>query len=288
MLKTQKKLITAFLTLAAAGIGIAFNWPQKGVSQESFQTQFGQLKGDRISPSLIFEEDSDVHAADSGNVALILSDHSSDFGWFVSTLGNATILAHSGNLMTVYGNLDADSIPDMATTVTQGDNLGKSGNSGWQETQSFLEFQVIDTKNKTAVNPKLLMPRTEEETALAIGDLTLDDSKNVTHHLLNERVLPAGTYRLYHTRQDNTAPYNTSVAINGATVENISYDTLQEYKGRLCVTGNAKYTVEDLYPDEKRQLLSVITLSRGHSTLSVTVFDLLGKTKSIKYNLDIN
>ena len=65
-------------------------------------------------------------------------------------------------------------------------------------------------------------------------------------------------------------------------------DNLIESRGTLCVQGNDKYSVADLYPDTKRRLLSVIYLAHGHSTLSVTVSDLLGESHQIKYNIDID
>ena len=52
--------------------------------------------------------------------------------------------------MTVYGNIDAESLPENLSEtkeITTGTPLGISGNSAWQQGHSSLEFQVIDTKN---------------------------------------------------------------------------------------------------------------------------------------------
>ena len=132
------------------------------------------------------------------------------------------------------------------------------------------------------------MPRMGRELPLVPGDLTLRDKKGIEHKLAWERYLPAGQYTLYRERQPVAVPFKTLVAINGATVESIPYDTLAEKQGRLCAIGNANYPVELLYPDEKWQLLANIQLSHGRNTLSVTVVDILGSAKTITYNLDIN
>ena len=60
-----------------------------------------------------------------------------------------------------------------------------------------------------------------------------------------------------------------------------------QFRIQLCVLGNDKYPVKDVYPDEKRQLLSVLHLAKGHCTLSVFVIDILGKAHQIKYSLEI-
>ncbi|MBQ9537632.1 MAG: M23 family metallopeptidase [Treponema sp.] len=279
-------------TLAALGMGFssAFDWPQDETNADSFRSYFAQLRGGRIESSIVFNESSsDVKAADSGELAIVIGGHTSDYGWFDSPLGNAVVIAHGDGISTVYGNLDDDSLPkSMSGSISAGSKIGESGNSAWHEGESGLEFQVLDTVNKGCINPRLLMPRIGKELELFIGSLSLDDRDGNTHYLLNERNLPSGTYRLYHDRQDVAVPYKTQVALNGLTVETVSYDNLIESKGSLCVQGNEKYSVRELYPDSKRRLLSVIHLAHGHSTLSVFVVDILGESHQIKYNIDID
>lgn len=50
----------------------AFDWPQEGVSASSFSTQFGQLRGGTYSNALIFSEQAEVSAIESGSVIAIL------------------------------------------------------------------------------------------------------------------------------------------------------------------------------------------------------------------------
>lgn len=276
--------------IISSSAAFAFDWPQMETASDSFYSYFGQLRGGTIETSLIFKDSSDVKAADKGTIIATISEHNNDYGWFESTLGNAVIISHDNQLMTVYANLDAETIPSMVTRVAQvktGTPLGTSGNSGWQEGRSCLEFQVVDTKNNASINPRILMPRIGEELPLAIGELSLTDRKGKTSYLTIDHEFASGLYSLYRTRQSVAVPYRTIVSINGAIVETISYDMLKEDNGSLCVYGNKFYSKELLYPDNKRQLLAQVQLTRGRNTVTVSITDILGQKETLSYKLDV-
>ena len=200
------------------------------------------------------------------------------------------IVSHEDGLSTVYANLDDSTISkelEEKQFVESGEYLGTSGNTGWQEGQSCLEFKVFDSKNNSAVNPRILMPRAGRELPLTMGTITLTDKNGVSHNLLNERRLPAGKYYVYRTRQNVAVPYKTITAVNGATVENISYDVLKESNGKLCVKGNEHYSVKEIYPDSTKQLAGIVQLNKGSSTLTITIVNILNSASTISYKLDI-
>ena len=290
----RRKIAFLAVILFTFALSVAFDWPQNENSTNSFFSYFGQLRGGTIETSLIFNDNEDISAAEDGKIVIYITEHTDDFGWFESTLGNAIILGHNDNLATVYANLDEDEIPseiDYASEVKKGTKLGVSGNSAWQEADSCLEFQVIDLERHTAINPRILMPHSGSELELDIGRITLDDEKGETHYLINERVLNSGLYSVYRTRQEVAIPARTVLGLNGATVESIEYDILKKVNGKLCVlanNGDKAYSVEDIYPDTERQLLGKIQLTRGHAALSITVVNFLNSAKTTTYNLDIN
>lgn len=289
-MKKRFYIAVPFFLCAATFTASSFDWPQQETESDSFYSYFGQLRGGTISSSLIFKNNSDVKASDSGTVTVILSDHGDDFGWFESSLGNSVIISHGDGLSTVYSNLDDGSVPrqlEDRNEVKGGDFLGTSGNSGWQDGQSCLEFKVFDSKNSSAVNPRILMPRIGKELPLSIGTITLVDKNGTAHNLLIERRLPAGTYSVYRIRQNVAVPYKTIVAVNGATVESICYDVLKESDGRLCVQGNSRYPAAEVYPDKNRQLAGKAELNKGTNTLSVTVVNILNTASTVSYKLDI-
>ena len=82
----MKGKIFRFCVMVAVALGTAslaaFDWPQEGVTENSFSTQFGQLRGGSYSNALIFAEPADVSAIESGTVIAILGGNSNEMGWF--------------------------------------------------------------------------------------------------------------------------------------------------------------------------------------------------------------
>ncbi|MBO6176048.1 MAG: M23 family metallopeptidase [Treponema sp.] len=290
----MKKIISmAVLTAGFAASGVfgefsSFDWPQNETAADSFFSYFGQLRGRTISTSLIFNDISDIKAVQNGEHLLTIREHTNDYGWFESTLGNAVFIAHDDDLMCIYGNLDEDSLQkDLPQKVEPGTFIGKSGNSGWQEGLSCLEFQVLDTKNSNAVNPRIPMPRTGTELPLYATNITLKDDNGIYHNPLTEKRLPSGTYSIYKDRQKTAVPAKTTVSINGAAVEHIQFETLCEKNGKLCTSGNKNYSVEELYPDSTKELLAHIPLTPGKNTVGITITNILRENKNYFFTLDI-
>lgn len=257
---------------------------------DSFYSYFGQLRGGTISTSLIFSNLSEIKAVDDGRLIAIISEHDDDSSFFPSALGNAVIIAHQDNLLTVYGNIDKETLPDSicnANTIHTGTVFGTSGNSGWQQGHSNLEFQVIDTKNNTAINPRVLMPRIGTELPLTLGNISLESKNNTRYDLSVQRTIPTGLYRVYRQRQSIAIPYRTRISVNGISVDEISYDLLIQDSNELCVTGKKNYPIEVLYPDNNRQLLGEVSLTQGRNMLGITLVDILGKETTAAWTLNI-
>ncbi len=291
----MKKIIPAAAVISAALISLyAFDWPQPDVQADSFFSYFGQNRGSTINKSLIFQDSSDIRVAAEGTVIGVITEHDGDQGWFNSTLGNAVIIAHKDNLLTVYGNLDAESLPadiKQLSTVEGGTPLGTSGDSGWRDNQSSLEFQVIDTKQRTAINPRVLMPRISKERELAVGSLSAVNKDGTEYDFRVTQTLQAGRYRIYEQvkppASKNPVPYKTTLSINGTVVETISYDILRQEYNRICVSGTKSYPAEIVYPDEKKHLLGDINLTKGRNVISVILYDILGSTATVSYTINV-
>lgn len=287
----MKKIFRIILSaLLAVSPAFSFDWPQAEVMSDSFYSYFGQLRGGTISDSLIFSEPSEIKAADSGKVIVVISEANDDSVFFQSTLGNAVIVAHQDSLLTVYGNIDGETIPPdlyKGTEVSTGSPLGSSGSSGWQQKQSRLEFQVIDTKNNTAINPRVLMPRIGKELPLVFSGTYLQNKTGTRYDMQTQRTLPAGLYRVYRKRQNIAIPYKTQVSVNGIVADTISYDLLLQDSGKICAAGRKNYPIEMLYPDSDIQLMGELTLTPGRNTLGLTLFDILGKEVSTSFMMNI-
>lgn len=288
----MKRFIISACILLISSIAFSFDWPQEKVVQsDQFYSYFGQLRGETISNSLIFSEISDVKAADDGYLTVIINEYSDHTDFFPSTLGNAVILSHTDNLLTVYGNIDSESILKEAfneNSIKCGETFGTSGNSAWQQGHSSLEFQVIDTKNNTSINPRLLMPRVGKELPLYYNEIYLQGKNGRQYNVTNQNILPSGIYKVYKKRQAVAVPYRTRVAINGTVVDQISYDLLRQDDNQICVSGRKNYSKSILYPNNDLQLLGEATLTPGKNALQLTITDILGKEVNATYLLTIH
>lgn len=282
--KSRKTVsVSAFIFIFINFITFSFEWP---MSPESFNACFAQLRGERISPSLIFEEPSEVKAADDGHIILFISEYRDDTEFFPSTLGNAYIVAHADNLLTVYANLDKDSLSRHSEEnphVKKGETLGESGSSSWHEGKSSLEFQAVDTKNSTSINPKALMPRTENELPLGLSGITLQNRSGSFFDISRQSYIPAGIYRVYRNRENVAVPYRTRVVVNGAISDEISFDILRQDGKSLCVSGKGNYPKSVLYPDTRLQLAGEAVFAPGRNSLHISLSDFLGKETTQTY-----
>lgn len=286
----MKKIISVISILFIASNAFSFEWPQEDISKASYNSYFGQSVGSILSTSLTFAEPTTIKNAEDGNVLIILTDEEDDSQFFPSTLGTSVILSHEDNLLSVYGNIDKDTITiknEKDTFLDAGATIGESGNSGYQTRKGNLEFKIIDTKNNSAINPKVLMPRSETEIPLTISGVTIQNKNGTYYDIDTYKTFTSGLYRIYYKRNPIATPYKTTVTINGVIVDQISYDTITEENNRICVAGKKKYTSSDIYPKEDLQLLGEAMFTPGRATLILSVSDILGNIKQVSYNITI-
>lgn len=263
----------------------SFDWPQETTEFSSF---FGQLRGSSISSSLIFSEPSEIKSCEPGKAILYIREYQDDTDFFPSALGNALIVSHADNLLTVYGNLEANTTSEeilTKRTIEKGEVIAESGNSAWNEGQGSLEFLVIDTKNNTSINPRLLMPRNVKELPLAITGVLLQNRNGTFYDITKQTYLPSGSYRVYRKRQELAVPYKTRVSINGTLSDEISYDVLRQDGRLLCVSGKRNYPKTALYPNESLQLLGEANFAPGKNLLQASLSDFTGKEVSQNFTV---
>ena len=285
----KKTLISTLLILTGLS-AFCFDWPQAEVTKDSFNSYFGQNRGGTLSTSVIFSEPEEVKAAENGYITVILTENSDDSEFFPSTLGTAVILAHNDELISVYGNLDAETLTiknEKEHTLDGGAIIASSGNSGYQENNSNLEFKIIDAKNKSAINPNVLMPRAEEELPLSLSGIIIVNKNNDYYDINTYKTYSSGLYKIYFKRNPIAAPYKTTVSINGVLVDQLSYDMITQENNKLCIIGKKKYTATDVFPNNDLQLLGEAMFTPGKATLGLTISDMLGNVKQLNYNINI-
>lgn len=275
-----------FFILASFSV-FAFTWPQTDVTVDSFANFFGQKRGEAFCNSLIFLSPSEVVAAEKGTVLVVTGENSGEMGWFESPLGNSVILAHDDEMISVYGNLQTMDIDSSAKYLQAGRLIGTSGSSGWQNGQSGLEFQIIDTQKDATINPLLLMPQIDFYQRLRIQGISVVSRDGTEYDLRVRRTVPPGRYSLYFQRLNEEHPYSTTVSINGAAVETVTFDVLTKSKNMLSVSGKRQFTAKDVYPKGQKQLLAEISLAQGRNTLNISAKSINGTETSLTYILDV-
>ena len=286
----MKKLTATVLITFTCIFAFCFDWPQAEVTKDSFNSYFGQNRGGILSTSIIFSEPEEVKAAENGYITAIITENSYDSDFFPSTLGTAVILAHNDELISVYGNLDSETLTlknENEHTIDAGATIASSGNSGFQENHGNLEFKIIDTKNKSAINPIVLMPRAQEEIPLSLSGIIIVSKNNDYYDINTYKTYNSGLYKVYFKRNPVAAPYKTSVSINGVIVDQLSYDMITQENNKLCIIGKKKYTDADIFPNEDLQLLGEAMFTPGRVTLGLSISDMLGNVKQLNYNIVI-
>lgn len=277
--------LSLFFLFATAKV-ISFSWPQTIDEQKKFSTYFAQDRKSTFSTSLIFTEPAEVTASEDGVLLLKMNSDSENMECFSSTLGNTIILAHSNEMITVYGNLEETSIEDKISFST-GDKIGTSGSSGYQTGKSGVEFQIIDTKSKNVINPLVVMPKITQPEIMVIQEFSAYNKVGKKFEITNGSKLSAGMYSLYIKPQQNTMTYTTTVTVNGAVIENITYNLFQQKNSRLTLTGKQQYTFNQIYPEKNRQMIANVNLSKGWNTIIISISDALGNQKTATYNIEV-
>ena len=181
-----------------------------------------------------------------------------------------------------------DTLKTKETFIEKGSTLGITGNTAYQTDQNNLEFQIIDTKNSTAINPKILMSRMESELKYYLSDISLVNRNGQIFSLSTNRTFSSGLYKIYQKRNAVVMPAKTSVLFNGVVVDELSYNTVAQENGKICINGSKKkYTSDDIYPRDDLFLLGETMLTPGKITLGLMVTDSMGQTSTLNYNITI-
>lgn len=143
----------AYEATLAQGAGIT--WPLQGDVTATFSQDtltYSQTMADwrtHEGLDIAASDGAAVCATQDGTVTAVYED---DF------LGNVVVVSHSGDLATLYANLEAEPVVAVGDKVTAGQTLGNVGSSALLETAeaSHLHFEVYE--NGAAVDPMEYLP----------------------------------------------------------------------------------------------------------------------------------
>ncbi len=295
----KKTLFSACLLFSTLSLQ-AFEWPVKNINTESFKSYFAQNRGKTLSTSLIIQvlpekekEEQfipEVNTCDEGKILVILSDLKDENDFFPSTLGQAVIITHNDNMLSVYGNLEpsVENKFDDGPYIKTGTNIGTVSNSGWTETTNSLEFKVIDTKKKIAVNPRILLPRVEKEKSFAPSEIVVENKDGKRFDLNTNRSFLSGNYRFYQKRNESMTPLKSSIIINGELFDELNFEEIFQKENQIFISSNSKkYSTTEIYPDQKLLFIGEARISKGKSVITFENTSLLEEKRIANYAVNI-
>lgn len=296
-MKITKKILSYFIVLITYSVSVfAFDWPlpMENVKENSVHVKFAEKRIDNFSSGFVFaSNEQDVKVCENGKVLFFRNNKNQRYDKFCSSLGIYAVVAHADKVISVYGNLLSFEREILSLdSMEEGLVLGKvSGNfskdSGFHEKNETLEFQLLDTKNKVAINPVLLLPALENRFIVSPGPFYLVNKKNVNFRCDERRNIPFGTYSLYRDFSATNMPLKTVISVNGIDVSVVNYDTLVVKNGVLTVLAKNNLPFAKIYSDEKKQFLGDIDLVRGKNSITLTVTDYNKIDRKITYTIDV-
>lgn len=286
----MKKIAAVIINLTLLAGIFAFEWPSEKADADKISTWFAQRSDTNMGTFINLKETEEVLCSDAGNTLIIIEDHNDDTDFFTSSLGAAVIVRHDDSLISVYSHLENSSIvtTDYSKTIQKSQVIAKTGNTGFVKDEKTLGFQIIDVKEKKAINPLLLLPQPQTLPQLSISTIIIKNKNGTAYDLQWAKAFYAGTYKIYFKRNELPVPFKTTVLVNGEQTDEISYNSLNQEDGKCNVTGKRNYSNLEIYPDEKLMLVGEAILKQGKATITLIFTDLKGNSRHLNYNVTVH
>ena len=293
---SKKYIFSIFVVLFVVSFAMAFDWPVEVSTEESqIKINFAENRGESFSRGFVFSSSKDVKASEDGVILVHLNPQNNYYENFCSTLGNALIMVHKDDMLSVYSGFEEIDTTCLSGEVKKGTVLGQLNKilpeSEISDTKQTLpkknfEFQIIDTKNTGVINPFLLLARLEKTSPIFPGKIFVTNKKGTEFGLDDRKSIASGVYSIYREYSVGKMPLKTSVFVNGEDVSTINFDTIFYKNSRICVSGKDFFSIEKIYPSDKRQFLGEIEISRGKNLITVVVTDSLGIERKISHTIE--
>lgn len=233
----------------------------------------GKTRYEEVERGITYSESESVRASGHG---FLLMKFEKKYG-FPSTLGDSVIIAHDNGLVSVYGNLEDESITEF-NNIQSGSTIAKTGNSAFG-TPGDLLFQVIDTVQRAKLNPLLLLPEIQDKSRPALDSLVLTNSQGTDYTVYQNRRIRPGEYRVYVSSYDTIGRpgvrmpvYKTTFFVNGQEKCEMRSETLKEKEGFLYYSADSDIKIKA--DTGKGTEIGSVLLRPGKNTVSVELVDL--------------
>jgi hypothetical protein len=200
-----------------------------------------------------------------------------------SGLGNYVVLAHPGGLRSVYSHLDQPFRARGRFSITQGETIGSTGESGYSR-MTNVGLSIIDVENGQYINPLILLPPVNDVTSPIIQNLYMFEDETM-EQIGEVTIVEPGEIRLVMKAYDLGEvvrffnPMNVFqilVYVNGVEKTAVNFEGIMEQQGGLVLTGGGNYSVNDLFAERFLFELGTFTMQPGESRMEIIVKDYIG------------
>lgn len=274
----MKKAFIYFLFVIFIVPVFSLEIPSDGV----MDSVLGKTMYDEIERGITYSDSESVRASGHG---FLLMKFQKRFG-FPSAMGNSIIIAHDNGLLSVYGNLEEDSVIEF-DNIQSGSTIARTGSSAFGN-PGDLPFQVIDTIQKAKLNPLLLLPEIQDKSRPALDSLVLTSSQGTDYTVYQNRRIRPGEYKICVSSYDTIGRpgvrmpvYKTTFFVNGEEKCEMRSETLKEKDGILYYSAGSDIKIK---PDSgKGTEIGSVLLRPGKNTVSIELVDLAKNSSTFNW-----
>jgi hypothetical protein len=205
-------------------------------------------------------------------------------------LGAWAAVAHEKDLVSVYADMQAGSVPEYLRDVPRSSVLGLA--RAGQGKRSRMRFMLYDRVKSQWINPYLFLDSLRDSRPPQIRSVSLkrdaqpvDLSKGLTlRQGMSELVADLGD-SAEAGREARDAPFQVQVLVNGVERINLIWDTAREEGGRILLFGAQGRSCEELLAAGGGLRLGLVPIVRGKTDFQIIVSDFSRNSRSISFLL---
>jgi hypothetical protein len=213
-------------------------------------------------------------------------------------LGSFLVLEHQGRVRSLYGHLEAGSMPRAEKSFDGSKPLGRVGATGYS-LGKHLHLVIIDSEMRSLINPLAVLPPVPDRQTPVIKELFLRSGREpvaVKGGMSFRQGTTEVLANLYDLREDvsyawRMAPYRISLYQDGREVAGLRLDGLHE---KLKRDGTPELALlesdrgfSELFESEWLFRLGEVKLVPGQTTLSLFAADYAGNESSRDFPLTV-
>jgi|GEM_PF-5853603 len=239
----------------------SISWPQD-IQKSEIRSNFLNYKNNNILIGInIISQTNEIKSIDKAKI-LFKYNKGDSLKTLNYNFDSLLILQNENDILSLYS--DIENIKKNA--FLEDEKIGDLKDN------SLLFFAIFDNREKTFINPELILPlkRKHNYTFLTF----LKTEKDQYNYLRSYKSFKQDHYTLNISFKDNNiaeVPLKFSIILNGKEIINFNKEKLYIYKNQL--SSSKKYSHKDLYKNFPLLDIGEIEIIKGNNTLEVNILD---------------